>query len=60
MKFNKILYEGLLIERTINTPNGPLLGADGQPLNAPEVENNKPKKQSSSKDPLAGTMLTKK
>lgn len=35
MKFKKFVYESLLLERTIDTPNGPLLDADGKPV---EVE----------------------
>ena len=35
MKFKKFVYESLLLERTIDTPNGPLLDASGKPV---EVE----------------------
>ena len=35
MKFKKFVYESLLLERTVDTPNGPLLDANGKPV---EVE----------------------
>lgn len=61
----KKLYENSLIERTINTPKGPLLDADGKPVeiidNEDDNENDTVvnKKQSKPKDPLAGILLTK-
>ena len=58
MRFKKELYEDFLIERTVDTPNGPLLDASGKPVEVPDEEV-KPKKQSKPRDPLAGTMLTK-
>lgn len=50
MKFKKFVYESLLLERTIDTPNGPLLDASGKPVEVddePKDTNEKGKKDTS-------------
>lgn len=50
MKFKKFVYESLLLERTIDTPNGPLLDASGKPVEVddePKNTNEKGKKDTS-------------
>ena len=55
MKFKKFVYESLLLERTINTPKGPLLDANGKPV---EVEN-EPKDTTEKEKKATSTTKTK-
>lgn len=60
MIFRKELDEEYLIERTIDTPNGPLVDASGNPIEIPDEQaNNKPKRQSTPRDILSSQLLTK-